>query len=153
MMTMRKKTLGRDQRGTAVVEFAFVAPLLSVLMVGAVDISMAFGRKLNLEQAAHRAIEKVMQTSADETVEGTLKAEAALQAGVTTDKVQVTYSLECNQVRMGDPSLSCGAGQTESRYVEVTVSDRVRPTIPIAIAGLNGDGTFHISATAGMRTQ
>jgi hypothetical protein len=35
----------------------------------------------------------------------------------------------------------------------VTVTDTYTPMFPIHFAGLNADGTYHLSATAGMRTQ
>ncbi|MGH6658493.1 MAG: TadE/TadG family type IV pilus assembly protein, partial [Sphingomicrobium sp.] len=41
--------LARDKRGAAVVEMAMVAPLIATMVVGVVDLSNAFGRKLKLE--------------------------------------------------------------------------------------------------------
>ncbi|MGH6784325.1 MAG: TadE/TadG family type IV pilus assembly protein, partial [Sphingomicrobium sp.] len=79
--------LARDKRGAAVVEMAMVAPLIATMVVGVVDLSNAFGRKLKLEQASQRAIEKIMNTTANATVEETLKAEAATQAEVAASNV------------------------------------------------------------------
>ena len=37
---------------------------------------------------------------------------------------------------------------------DITVNDKYTPMFPIHFAGLNSsDGTYHITATAGMRTQ
>ena len=53
------------------------------MVVGIVDMSNAFSRKLALEQGAQRAIEKIMQTTADDTVEDTFKNEAVCQVNGT----------------------------------------------------------------------
>src|SRR3982751_6612551 len=106
-MILSKLRLARDDRGAAVIELALVAPVLALMVIGIVDLSNAFSSKLALEQGAQRAIEKIMQTTEDETVEGTLKTEAVCQVNgtnadgtcktspITTANVTVTYRLEC----------------------------------------------------------
>ena len=42
---------------------------------------------------------------------------------------------------------------SEARYIEVAVTDKYTPLFPIHFSFINGDGTYHLSATAGMRTQ
>jgi Flp pilus assembly protein TadG len=146
--------LRNDVRGVATIELALYAPLLATLTIGVVDMSNAFGRKLALEQAAQRAIERVMQTTADTTVEETIKQEAANQADITEDQVTVTYRMECNGVLQDDfENDVCATGEDEARYLMVTVADRYTPMFPVHFGGINADGTYHISASAGMRTQ
>jgi len=139
--------------GVATIELALYAPILATLTIGVVDMSNAFGRKLALEQATQRAIERVMQTTADTTVEQTIKDEAADQANVPEDQVTVTYRLECDQVVVDDYEASCDVSQDEARYLMVTVTDSYTPMFPVHFAGINDDGTYHIRATSGMRTQ
>jgi Flp pilus assembly protein TadG len=170
--------LAIDARGAAVVELAMVAPVLALMVVGVVDMSNAFSRKLALEQGAQRAIEKIMQTTEDDTVEGTLKTEAVCQVNgtnadgtcktspITTSNVTVTYRLECkaaggaistqtNTDPVAFDALTCAAGTVnEARYIEVAVTDKYTPLFPIHFGSFNtADGTYHVSATAGMRTQ
>src|SRR3954451_24662175 len=107
MMRVRLPRLAADSRGAAIVELALVAPILGLMVVGIVDLSNAFSKKLTLEQGAQRAIERIMQTTASDTVEGTLKTEAVCQVNgtnadgtcktspITTANVTVTYRLEC----------------------------------------------------------
>jgi len=140
------------KRGTATIELALVAPLLGTLVVGAVDFSNAFGRKLNLEQATQRAIEKVMQTTDTLPVEDVIKAEAATAAGIPTSNVTVTYQLECNEVAKPSYDDECTATERESRYIRVTATDKYTPFFKMKFAGINADGTYHFSATAGVRT-
>ena len=145
--------LKRNQRGAVTVELALVAPMLALMTIGIVDLSNAFGRKLALEQAAQRSIEKVMQTSTTDTVEATIKAEAAAQAGVPVANVTVTYRLECDGVYNADYTAKCTSTQKEARYLLVAVTDNYTPLFSVHFSGINADGTYHLRARAGMRTQ
>ena len=146
--------LKRDARGTATIELALLAPILATMIIGVVDLSNAYGRKLALEQATQRGIEKVMQTTADDTAEATIKSEVAAQAGIATANVTVTYQMECDQVPMPDYDTSaCTGGQKEARYIIVLATDRYVPMFPLHFGSINGDGTYHLRATSGMRTK
>lgn len=178
MNVRRFHKIASDARGTAVIELALVAPVLALTIIGLVDISNAYSRKLALEQGAQRAIEKIMQTTETSTVETTLKTEAVCQVNgmnsdgtckttpITASNVTVTYRLECKSSggtiastsvttdSSAFDALSCGSTEREQRYLEVNVTDKYYPTFPVHFAGfLASDGSYHISATAGMRTQ
>ena len=176
-MSVHFPRLARDDRGAAVIELALVAPVLGLMVIGIVDISNAFSRKLALEQGAQRAIERIMQTTSDTTVENTLKAEVVCQVNgtnadgtcksspITTSNVTVTYRLECTAAgstisaqtstdATAFDALTCNVGTiSEARYIEVNVTDKYTPLFPIRFSAINADGTYHISATAGMRTE
>jgi Flp pilus assembly protein TadG len=157
------RSLRRDRSGAVVIEFAFVAPVLALMTVGVVDMSNAFGKKLMLEQAAQRSIEKVMQTTGETTVEDTIALEAVCQyngtnengtcktAPITTANVTVIHRLECDGVLTTNPD--CDEDQTESRWIRVEVRDNYQPMFALHFAGLNDDGTYHLRAIAGMRTE
>ena len=150
--------LQQDRRGVATVELALYAPMLAMITVGVIDMSNAFGRKLALEQATQRAIERVMQTSADATVEETIREEAADQANIPDDeveeKVTVTFQLECDEEIQASFEDECGEGEDEARYLIVTVRDVYEPMFPLHFSGYDaGEGGYPITATAGMRTQ
>jgi len=159
------RSLRRDNSGTALIEFAFVAPVLALLTVGVVDMSNAFGRKLMLEQAAQRSIEKIMQTTGEQTVENTIANEAVCQfngtnsngtcktAPITTANVTVTHRLECDGVVTVNADDMCGTNETESRWIQVRVEDDYEPMFPLHFSGVSSDGKYHISAIAGMRTE
>lgn len=168
----------RQERGAAVIELAMVAPVLALGVIGIVDMSNAFSRKLALEQGAQRAVEKIMQTTEDDTVENTLKNEVQCQVNgigssgtcnltpVAASDITVTYRLECtasggaittqfNTDPVAFDALTCPAGTaSEARYIEVLVNDKYVPLFPLHFSAINSaDGTYHLSATAGMRTQ
>ena len=178
MIIRRILELRRDQRGAAVIELALVAPVFALMTIGIVDMSNAFSRKLALEQAAQRSIEKVMQTTQLDTVEGTLKNEACAQIDganadgsckntqITTDNVTVTFRQECtdasgnittqtaNDATTFD-SYSCGAGSTkEAKYISVTVTDTYTPLFPVHFFGYSSSSRgYNLSASAGVRTK
>jgi Flp pilus assembly protein TadG len=154
-MTMRIfRSLAGDERATAVMELALAAPIIAVLVMGVTDASNAFSRKLELEQGAQRAIEKQMQTTGNLTPEDTIKSEAAVQAGVTTSQVTVSYLRLCDGVAQTDHIPQCGNAQRTSRYLSVTVVDNYSPLFPMFSLGTKqADGTYRIVAKAAIRTQ
>lgn len=177
-MTRRPFHLLADARGAAVIELALVAPVLALTVIGIVDMSNAYSRKLALEQGAHRAIEKIMQTTDVNTVEDTLSREAICQVNgmnadgtcktspITSSDVTITWRLECTDSggtittqtttdSITFDSYVCGSGTVkEARYVQVALTDKYTPLFPIHFASFtSGDGTYHLSATAGMRTE
>lgn len=167
----------QSERGAAIIELAMVAPFLALAMIGLVDMSNAYTRKLALEQGAQRAIEKVMQTTGTDTVENTIKNEAVCQVDgvntdgtcksspITTSDVTVTYRLECtdsggtitSQTSTDSDTFdgyTCPTGTaTEAKYISVHLTDKYTPIFPIHFSSFNGDGTYHLAATAGMRTK
>jgi Flp pilus assembly protein TadG len=162
-MIRRLFSLRRDKRGAVIIEFAFVAPVLALLAVGAVDMSNAFDRKLRLEQAAQRSVEKIMQTTGVLTVEETIANEAVCQyngtnedgscktAPITTANVTVAHRLECDGTVTTDPD--CGSGQSESRWVQVTIWDEYEPMFPIHFSAVGENGKYRVQVVAGMRTE
>ncbi|WP_148104697.1 TadE/TadG family type IV pilus assembly protein [Sphingomonas ginkgonis] len=166
-----------DDRAAAIIELALLAPVLVLTYAGIADISTAYSRKLALEQGAQRAIEKIMQTTEDSTVEGTLATEAVCQVNgtnsdgtckstpITTANVTVTYRLDCTNkstyaitstttTNSADTlTWTCPTGTLMAQYISVVVTDKYTPTFPIHFTGYDSsDGTYHLSATAGMRT-
>ena len=153
-MIRRLRQLARDRSGTAAIELALCAPILATMVIGVTDISIAYGKKLELEQAAQRAMEKVMQTTGAETPEDTIKIEAVCQyngtdcdgvcltAPITTANVTVTYSLTCDGAAT-DYAWIVRSGQAEVRYITTTVSDTHTPMFDLHF-GTSSDGTYHL---------
>jgi Flp pilus assembly protein TadG len=164
-----------DRQGAAVIELALIAPILAMLIVGVADISIAYGHRLELEQAVQRSMERVMQTTGVDTVENTIKNEAVCQYNgrdgngncktdrITAADVTVNYRLECltggsvvSSQQTPDAAtfdaFTCSAGQTESRYISATAVDTYVPMFNIHF-GTGSDGVYNLSATAGVRVQ
>lgn len=172
---MLGKRIDSDSRGSVTVELALLAPILATMIIGVIDVSLAYGQKLELEQGAQRAIEKIMQTTGNTTVADTLKEEVVCQVNganddgtcatgdIATSDVSVGYRLECldeggtrtsqeEDVAADFDALTCGSDEREVRYMSVTVVDTYTPMFPIQW-GTGGDGDYDLSATAGVRTQ
>ena len=144
------KTLARSERGTATIELALISPMLATMLIGVVDMTTAFNRKLEMEQAVQRSIERVMQTTTTQTVEQNIKDEAAEAAGIDPSDVTVTYTLTCNGV-VTSYSNDCISGQTEVRYVNVSATTTFVPMFPLSRLGLTQD-EFVITVETGIRT-
>ena len=154
----------RDGRGTATIELAIVAPMIVIVVAGVSDISIAYGRELELEQAAQRSIEKVGQTTGQTTAEAAIQKEAVCQINgtnsdgtcksgrISTSDVSVTYSLTCDGATVAYSS-DCTTGQTEIRYIQATVQDNSYKPVFARSFGTAADGYYHLSATAGVRVQ
>lgn len=172
-----RRNLFSEDGGAALVELALVAPILAAMVAGVVDLSMAYSHKLALEQGAQRAIEKIMQTTDDDTVEGTLKTEAVCQVNgtnadgscrtspITTANVTVTYRLICRTAdgaagsnrTSTDPVVFDGytcnsAAPIENRYIQVSIQDNMQGIFLHRFGGVVSN-MFNINAVAGMRTQ
>lgn len=169
-----RKLLSNDS-GAAIIELALIAPIFAMLAIGVIDMSNAYSRKLAIEQGAQRAIEKIMQTTEDNTVEGTLKTEAVCQVNgtkedgscktspITEADVTVDTKLECVDADgtanpNADSDAMCADDQQTARYISVTIRDVYSPMFPMHFSGYRaatGDtpAGYPITATAGMRTQ
>ena len=162
-MIRRLATLAREESGAVIIELALVAPILAVMVIGVADISTAYGKKLELEQAAQRAIEKVAQTTGADTPENTIKTEAVCQYngttsggacltdGISASDVTVTYTLTCDGAEQAYDT-DCAGTALEVRYIEAAVVDTYEPMFPIHF-GTESDGTYHLEGTAGVRVQ
>lgn len=172
----RLRNLALEERGAAVIELALIAPILGLIVMGVTDVSIAYGRRLELEQAVQRSIEKVMQTTGDTTVAGTIQKEAVCQINgtnadntcatgrLTAADVTVTYRLECTTTggamtaqeatdATAFDALTCAnATDTEARYVLAKAVDTYTPMFKMHF-GTGPDGVYNFSATAGVRVQ
>ncbi len=153
-MTRNLRTLARDERGASMIEMALLTPVFVSMLVGMVDISRAYSAKLQLEQAAQRAVEKVQQYQTTESTYSTLQTEAATAAGVATSAVTIDYWLECNGTRQAVYDSVCPSGQTYVRYLTVSIQKMFTPMFGSRyFPNANADGTYTLTGVAGLRTQ
>ena len=152
----RLRHLLRSDEGSSIVELAIALPIFSAMLIGIVDLSRAYSTKLQVEQAAQRAIEKVQQYQASASTFNTMKAEAALAAGITatTTNPTVDWWLECNGTRKTNYTDLCSTGQIEARWIEVRIQTTFTPLFASSRwPGSNANGTYTITGEAGVRTQ
>lgn len=113
-MTRPFQTLRGDDRGAAVIEMALIAPVLALGVIGIVDMSNAYSKKLALEQASQRAIEKIMNTTETASVEATLSNEVLCQMNGQTS----TTSTDAQGVVQ--TTTTCNSGEIAASDVTVT---------------------------------
>lgn len=146
------RKLRRDERGVAIIEMAIVTPVLALIVVGMIDLSNGYSKKLQLEQAAQRTIEKAQQTIVSDTMLNTLQAEGAQAAGVDPSKVTIDWWVECNGTRAADYDTPCPSGQTYARYLTAAIEGSYTPMFATRFAGAV-NGKYIIHGKAGIRTQ
>jgi Flp pilus assembly protein TadG len=144
-------------------ELAIVTPIFATMLIGMVDIGRGYSMKLQLEQSAQRAIEKVMNGQADKSTAAALKTEAATIAAVPETSVTVDYWLECDNVRKSTYDTTCDSGSGVSgggssgavsrRYLTVQINKTFTPMFATKWLGANSDGTFTVTGKTGVRTQ
>jgi Flp pilus assembly protein TadG len=142
------------ERGNSLVELGFVAPILTTLIIGTIDLSTAYSAELALEQVAQRTIERVQADSYQTTQNSTLESEAEAAAGTGSDAT-VTSWLECNGngVKLNFNTGTCSAGVPYARHVEIQVTKPFDPMFGTYFPGANQNGTITLDATAGIRVQ
>lgn len=113
--------------GASLVELAFAAPLLALLLGGIVDLGQGLSERFTLQQAVGRGLEllqvKPVRTHAQaaEVDYSYVIEEAAAAAGVPRSSVTLTRWLECNNVPAAGYARSCAETEETRRYVRLRI--------------------------------
>ncbi|HEX9945914.1 MAG TPA: TadE/TadG family type IV pilus assembly protein [Allosphingosinicella sp.] len=145
-MRFRLFGLARDERGTSLIEFGFLAPFLALLTMGIIDLSRGLAERFALQQAVSRGLELVQARPAVAAANSNtvsyefVRNEVASSADVPVGQVILTRWLECDGEDAGDVSNTCPAGAAASRYLRVRVTKDFEAefyfaTIPMAATG------------------
>lgn len=150
MMTMLRQFL-HDRRGSSAVELMLLAPVLTLSMLAAFDLSLGFSTKLNLAAAAARAADLASSPAAVRTDYTFLKAEAESASNTTGAVATVTNTLECDGVVQAANVTVCNAGQSFARYVSISVQ---APYVPaFSYGGLINATGVTLTGAATVRIQ
>jgi Flp pilus assembly protein TadG len=146
--------LCRDERGNSFVEMALIAPVFAALLVGTIDISRAYAARIELEQAAQRATEKVQQIQYLEDDKDDIKSDAEEAAG-TGSIATVTDWLQCGtSTTKHSYSDTCADGEAMARYVQVSISKSYTPMFTSSIfPDKSSNGTVPLVGKSGVRVQ
>jgi Flp pilus assembly protein TadG len=143
--------LARDERGTSLIEFGFLAPFLAVLAMGVIDLSRGLAERFAIQQAVARSLELVQARPAVAGATATdldysyVKTEAATAAGVPESQVTLTRWLECDGVEKPNVTDTCGDGEDVARYLQIRIDKNFQGDFYYA--------TIPMSATGALRTQ
>ena len=150
------RTLAGDRRGVSVIELALTLPILSIMLVGLVDLASCFSARMSLQQAAARSLER-LQVGGTTSDFAYLKTEAASAAGVPESQVAIDSWLECQQgtnppVRQAATVQACTGTQVSAKYVQVTISSSYSPYFAFSPLGTRqANGSVALSAASAVR--
>lgn len=145
-MRLQFPSLARDERGTSLIEFGFLAPFLALLTMGVIDLSQGLAERFAIQQAVNRGLELIQarpayaEADSDDVDYGFVKTEVATAAGVPESQVTLTRWLECDGANAGDVNGTCPGGQASARYLRVRVTKNFEgefyyDSIPMAASG------------------
>ena len=120
--------LGRDERGTMVIETAIVTPVLVLMSLGAFQVSTVVARQSELDSAAAEgaaiALASPPTTSAKRAM---LQQVIVASTGLATGNVAVTAAYRCNSATAYvTASTSCTSGVI-SNFVKIYITDTYTP--------------------------
>lgn len=113
-------SITRNRHGGAAAELALILPVVTGLLMGALDFSHAWSTRLGLEQAAQAGIELVAQRKGVATSYAYALTEARTRWGKPLTASALDSWLECNGVRQGSLTANCNGGQ-RARYVSIVL--------------------------------
>lgn len=151
------RRVARDTRGVSVIEFAFVAPVLVLFLVGIIDAGRAYSAKLTLDQTVYRALEKAVVGTNQTDYASILRTEVQNTAGYSaSDVITVNQWLECN---LNGTKLAydanCGATEQSTRYIQLKVDRSFTPSYNYGkwFMGAASNGNITLSSTWTVRMQ
>ena len=121
--------LARDQTGSAVIETAFVLPILALMSFGGFEVSQLIARNTELESAAAEAT-AISLASRPRTQTEVTDIERVIEAstGLADENVELTRKYRCGLApKLVDNITVCLPTQTVAEYIEVTLIETHHP--------------------------
>ena len=146
------KRLRTDTCGAALVEFAFIAPVLGMMLIGLVDVSMYISSRLTVQRAARAGGEYAVLNTYDATkIAGAISAATAQQSAYMSAieaSPAPTKWCACPDAATGLTAKTCGqkctSGLTAGTYV--TANARSTYSTVFAWPGLARSSTITASS-------
>ena len=122
-------SLKRDQRGTAVIETAFVLPILCMLSFGAFEASLLVARNSEMRSALSESVAIILaHAPQDQAQIDTIEDIIETSTGLAEEEVTVTRRFRCgiDSLLIAEED-DCPTSQAVSRYLEITLADTYTP--------------------------
>jgi Flp pilus assembly protein TadG len=119
----------RCARGTAVIETAFVAPILAIMAVGTFEMGTMVQKQQELQSAASEAEAIILAAAAGSGVTSTkLKSMLSTSTGIPQDKIILAPKYRCGNTATLVDSNTCPSGQRAYEFVQTTFKANYTPT-------------------------
>lgn len=145
------RTLRRDERGVAFVEFGFLVPIFALFVLAIADLGQGLSQRFTMQAAVNRSLERLLVSrptagANDSGVDYTfIRQEAATAANVPLSQVTLTQYILCDGVRAAASATACPQNQEQARYLSLTINKNFTSSFYL--------GTVPLSVTGSMRLQ
>lgn len=152
------KQLFINDKGTFAVELALLTPVLLILLMGALDMTAALHRQIDLQNAArtgahYASIHKPLDGDMTKVISNTENAisETKWYNAISPSTPTVTASLVCGcvSVPQQDCNLSCPAGERRNVTLQIQAAQDHQTLFTYPVL----DDSFPLSATVSVRLQ
>lgn len=114
----------KNQNGTAAVEFALLAPVLILIIIGIYDYGMYMNHAIKVESTSRAAAEYVVLGGDEDTVDENVLDQSGLDGAAT---LIITHSYECADGAAAAADTDCGEGDYLRHFVHVALSMPYEP--------------------------
>jgi Flp pilus assembly protein TadG len=141
---------GAAIRGAAAVEFAFIAPILILMVVGVVDFGMGIYRKMQVQNAAQAGAQYAMLHGFSPSISTAVTA-ASTYAGITASPAPTQFCgcPTSSGVTTAACSSNCADGSVSGSYVSVSSQGGYQTILPYPMI----PNSFTFSAQSTVRVQ
>lgn len=128
-ITSTARALFRCERGAVVIETAIAVPLLSILALGAFDLSKIIARQIDLQSCAHHAQEIALSSNwGGHNDVSLITSILADSFDLRDDQIAVKKLYRCDaDDTMTEDETACAEEAFVSTYVQVTLTDTYTP--------------------------
>lgn len=122
------RMLCRDTRGAILIETAFAAPVLAIIMLGAFDVSHLVARQMELQEVAAEIAAASMAKAPDDNAIVMLERMAQASGDLEAEQVTLTRQVKCGvEPTLHDGDYECGEDIEKSTMISISLSDTYAP--------------------------
>lgn len=124
------RNFARKDDGNVAVEFAFVAPLLILVIIGIVDFGMYINQKMQLENMARSAAEYVVKGGDENAIQVEVLASGMAAEDIEEVDAQAENTCECSDGEEISCSATCSDGGYKRQFFTYSLTRTFTPAFP-----------------------
>lgn len=117
----------RDENGIAATEFALIAPVLLLLLVGMIDFGLYINANMKLENTTRAAAEYVYQGGDPDLLENDVLSEILDPVSYENTSIVTEYICACSDGISISCGESCDSGDYLRRFIEIRLNRAYEP--------------------------